>query len=121
INRPQLVTGAVDSVLRQSLRDIEVIVVIDGPDEATQRVLQTIDDPRLRILPLPENVGLGEARRAVTHAARGPWVALLDDDDTWLPQKLAIQLDAARRSRHRQPIVTCRVIACRQRGKVVRP
>src|SRR5208282_1398652 len=46
INRPQLVTGAVDSVLRQSLRDIEVIVVIDGPDEATQRVLQTIDDPR---------------------------------------------------------------------------
>ena len=41
INRPQLVTGAVNSALRQSLREIEVIVVIDGPDEATRQVLQT--------------------------------------------------------------------------------
>jgi len=121
INRPQLVTGAVASALRQSLREIEVIVVVDGPDEATRQVLQAIDDPRLRVLPLPENVGLGEARRAGTDAARGQWVALLDDDDAWLPRKLEIQLDTARHSRFRQPIVTCRVLACRQHGQVVRP
>ena len=121
INRPQLVAGAVDSALGQSLREIEVIVVIDGPDETTRRVLRAIDDPRLRVVPLAKNVGLGEARRAGTDAARGPWIALLDDDDTWLPRKLEIQLDAAQRSRYRLPIVTCRVVACRQSGQVVRP
>jgi glycosyltransferase involved in cell wall biosynthesis len=121
INRPQLVTGAVDSALRQTLREIEVIVVVDGPDDATRRVLRAIDDPRLCVLPLPENVGLGEARRAGTDAARGRWIALLDDDDAWLPRKLEIQLDTARRSRYRLPIITCRVIACRRHRQVVRP
>jgi len=121
INRPQLVTGAVESALCQTLREIEVIVVVDGPDDATRRVLQAIDDPRLRVLPLPENVGLGEARRTGTDAARCRWIALLDDDDSWLPRKLEIQLDTAQRSRYRLPIITCRVIACRQYGQVVRP
>jgi glycosyltransferase involved in cell wall biosynthesis len=113
--------GAVRSALRQSLRDIEVIAVVDGPDDETLRALRTIDDPRLRILPLPENVGLGGARHAGVEDARGRWVALLDDDDEWLPPKLAIQLDTARHSRHRSPIITCRVIARTQHGDAVRP
>jgi glycosyltransferase involved in cell wall biosynthesis len=121
INRPRLVTGAVDSALRQSLHRIEVVVVVDGPDEETRRALRLIDDPRLRILALPENVGLGGARHAGIDAARGRWIALLDDDDEWLPQKLEIQFDTALRSRHRLPIITCRVIARRQYGDVVRP
>jgi glycosyltransferase involved in cell wall biosynthesis len=113
--------GAVSSALRQSLREIEVIVVVDGPDEESRRALRAIDDPRLRVLPLRENVGLGGARHAGVDAARGRWVALLDDDDEWLPQKLQIQLDTARRSRYRLPIITCRVIARTQHGDVVRP
>ncbi len=121
INRPQLVTVAVDSALRQSLREIEVIVVVDGPDQATLGALRSIQDTRLRILPLRENVGLGGARHAGVAAARGQWIALLDDDDEWLPGKLEIQLDTARRSRHRSPIVTCRVIARTQHGDAVRP
>lgn len=121
INRPRFVTGAVGSALGQSLREIEVIVVVDGPDEESLRALRAIDDPRLRVLPLRENAGLGGARNAGVDAARGRWVALLDDDDEWLPQKLEIQFDTARRSRYRLPIVTCRVIARRQHGDAVRP
>jgi glycosyltransferase involved in cell wall biosynthesis len=121
INRPQLVPGAVGSALRQTLHEIEVIVVVDGPDAETLRVLRSIADPRLRIIPLRQNVGLGAARHAGVSAARSEWVALLDDDDEWLPQKLEVQLDTARRSRHRLPIVTCRVIARRHDGDVVRP
>jgi len=121
IDRPRLVAGAVHSALRQSVRDIEVIVVVDGPDEVTLRGLRTIDDPRLRILPLPENVGLGAARHAGIDGARGRWVALLDDDDEWLPPKLEMQLDTAQHSRHRSPIVTCRVIARTEHGDAVRP
>jgi glycosyltransferase involved in cell wall biosynthesis len=121
INRPLLVTRAVDSAFRQSLRDIEVIVVIDGPDEETLRALRAIDDPRLRILPGSENVGPGRARHAGIDDARSRWIALLDDDDEWMAQKLEIQLAAAQRSRHRFPIVTCRVIVRKQNGDVIRP
>jgi glycosyltransferase involved in cell wall biosynthesis len=121
INRPQLVTAAVVSALRQSLREIEVIVVVDGPDQETVRVLQSIDDARLRILPLRENLGLGGARHAGIDAARGRWIALLDDDDEWLPQKLEIQLDTAKRSRYRIPIIACRVIARTAHGDADRP
>lgn len=121
INRPHLVTGAVNSALLQSLREIEVIVVVDGPDEETLRALRQITDPRLTVLPLAANVGLGEARHAGVDAARARWIALLDDDDAWLPQKLELQLATAQRSRYRLPIVTCRVVARRQYGEVVRP
>ena len=121
INRPQFVTEAVGSALRQSLREIEVIAVVDGPDEETLRTLRRIDDPRLRVLPLRESVGLGGARHAGVDDARARWVALLDDDDEWLPRKLEIQLDTARRSRHRLPIVTCRFIARTEHGDVVWP
>lgn len=120
-HRPLLVTAAVGSALRQSLREIEVIVVVDGPDGETVVALRAIDDPRLRILPLRENVGVGAARHAGVDAARGRWVALLDDDDEWLPQKLEIQFDTARRSAHRLPIITCRVIARTQHGDAIRP
>jgi glycosyltransferase involved in cell wall biosynthesis len=121
VNRPQLVARAVNSALRQSLHAIEIIVVVDGPDDATFRALRTIDDPRLRVLPLRENGGPGAARHAAADGARGRWVALLDDDDEWLPQKLERQLDTALRSPHRWPIITCRVIARSERGDVVRP
>jgi glycosyltransferase involved in cell wall biosynthesis len=121
IDRHRLVTAAVESALRQSLREIEVIVVVDGPDPETVSVLQSIDDARLRILPLPENLGLAGARHAGIDLARGRWIALLDDDDEWLPQKLAIQIDTAEHSRYRHPIVACRVIARTAHGDAIRP
>lgn len=121
INRPRLVTRAVHSALRQSLHEIEVVVVVDGPDEETLRALRPIDDPRLRVLALRENVGLGGARNAGIDEALGQWVALLDDDDEWLPQKLEIQFDAARRSRYRLPIIACRFNARTEYGDLVLP
>lgn len=94
-NRPELVCRAVRSVLSQTVREIECIVVIDGPDEATLHALEESDDPRLRVLALPENVGGCEARNLGARSARGEWVALLDDDDEWLPLRLEKQLAAA--------------------------
>jgi glycosyltransferase involved in cell wall biosynthesis len=94
-NRPDLVCRAVQSVLAQTVRDIECIVVIDGPDSPTELALREIDDPRLRVLALPESVGACEARNTGARAARAEWVALLDDDDEWLTYRLERQLAAA--------------------------
>jgi glycosyltransferase involved in cell wall biosynthesis len=94
-NRAELVCRAVHSVLLQTMRAIECIVVIDGPDAATLHALSEISDTRLRIIALDENVGGCEARNVGARAARGEWVGLLDDDDEWLPHKIETQLAAA--------------------------
>ena len=93
-NRPELVCRAVRSVLSQTLQDVECIVVIDGPDMETVHALSEIADSRLRVLELPENVGGCQARNIGARAARAEWVALLDDDDEWLPFRLERQLAA---------------------------
>ena len=57
--------------------------------------MRDIDDPRLRVIALAESVGACEARNTGARAARADWVALLDDDDEWLPHRLERQLAAA--------------------------
>jgi len=110
-NRPHLVAKAVHSALTQSLEEIEVIVVIDGPDDATLQVLNQIDDPRLKVSMLPRHLGLSDARNTGVREAQSQWIAFLDDDDEWLPQKLEIQLQTAQQSAYDYPIISCRIIA----------
>ena len=110
-NRPELVGRAVRSALKQTCQRIEVIVVIDGPDQRAVQTLAKINDPRLRVVGLEASVGAQEARNIGVRMARGPWVAFLDDDDEWLPTKLARQLDAVRAARWPHPLVSCGLIA----------
>ncbi len=119
--RPHLVGRAIGSALTQSLHSIEVIVVVDDPDEATFHVLRKIDDPRLRLKTLPRHVALPDARNAGVNEAQGQWIAFLDDDDEWFPQKLEIQLQTARQSTYRYPIIACRVVARSEVGDFVWP
>jgi glycosyltransferase involved in cell wall biosynthesis len=120
-NRPYLVARVAHSALTQSLNEIEVIVVIDGHDEATLQVLHQIDDPRLRVNTLPRHLGLSDARNAGVNEARSQWIAFLDDDDEWLPQKLEIQLQTAQQSVHHYPIISCRIVAHTEVGDFVWP
>ncbi len=92
--RAELVARAVRGVLAQTLHDIEVIVVIDGDDPATVAALDAIADPRLRHIAHTEKKGAGPARDTGADASTGQWVAFLDDDDEWLPEKLEKQLAA---------------------------
>jgi glycosyltransferase involved in cell wall biosynthesis len=121
LNRPHLVVRAVRSALAQTLDAIEVIIVVDGPDEVTIQVLRQIDDARVRVKPLPLHVGLGKARNAGVGEARSRWVAFLDDDDEWFPQKLEAQLHTAQQSAYRCPIVSCRMIVRTEIGDVIWP
>lgn len=120
-NRQELVCCAVRSALRQTYGNLEVIVVVDGPDPATVRALATLNEPRVRIVSLEESVGGSEARNIGVREARGEWIALLDDDDEWLPQKIEMQIAALYRSRHKWPISVCRVIRRRSGGDSILP
>src|SRR5262245_52536560 len=120
--RPDLVLRAVNSALAQTLRTIEVIVIIDGPDdEETSAALATIDDDRLRVITLPEKGGAPNARNIGVGQAQAPWTALLDDDDEWLPAKLATQLALARSAQAKLPIVASRLINKTPRATFVMP
>lgn len=116
-NRPHLVVRAVASALSQTYGVDKVIVVVDGPDDATVSALAALDDPRLRTIVLPTSSGSNNARnRGATYAA-SEWVAFLDDDDEWLPQKLEIQLASAQSA----DIVSCRFFSQASQGAMIWP
>jgi glycosyltransferase involved in cell wall biosynthesis len=94
-NRPEIVQVAIRSVLNQTNRDLDLLVVVDGPDPMTVNALQTITDPRMRVIVNQENVGLAEARNVGVRHSDAEWVAFLDDDDEWLPEKLEKQVAEA--------------------------
>jgi glycosyltransferase involved in cell wall biosynthesis len=119
--RPELVTRAVRSVLTQTVDDIEVLVVVDGPDEATAAALTALGDDRLRVVQLPESGGAPNARNTGVREAQAPWTALLDDDDEWLPGKLAAQLELAKSAKVTMPIVASRLINRTPRAEWVMP
>ncbi|TCB99012.1 glycosyltransferase family 2 protein [Micromonospora zingiberis] len=119
--RPALVTRAVRSALAQTVTDIQVVVVVDGPDENTGRALAAIGDPRLRVVELPAKGGAPNARNVGVREARAFWTALLDDDDEWLPNKLAVQLELARSASMPSPVVASRLINKTPRAEFVMP
>lgn len=91
-NHARFVTEAVDSVLSQTNCQIEVIVVDDGSTDNTREVLASYGS-RIRYI-YQDNKGLPGARNTGIRAALGEWVAVLDSDDYWHPQKTERQLAA---------------------------
>jgi len=91
-NRPQELLGAVKSVLDQTFQDIEIIVVDDTSPVPAAETLKDCHDPRLKITKHNVNKGVSEARNTGIKMAQGEWIAFLDDDDAWRPQKLERQL-----------------------------
>jgi glycosyltransferase involved in cell wall biosynthesis len=119
--RPDLVTRAVRSVLAQTVTDLEVVVVIDGPDEATAKALAAIGDLRIRVVELPHKAGAPNARNVGIAAATAPWTALLDDDDEWLPEKLQVQLAAAGAAEVPMPVIATRLFNRTPRAESIMP
>ena len=84
----------VASALAQSEPPLEVLIVDDASSDGTARALEELRQTfgkRVRVITLPRNAGASVARNAAWDAARGEFVALLDSDDAWHPEKLAIQ------------------------------
>ena len=96
--RPQLLKRALASVAAQTHADLEVVVVVDGPDAGTQALLAAWTERPLTVVVNDPPAGGGEARNVGVRAARGRWIAFLDDDDEWLPVKIERQLADLERS-----------------------
>ena len=90
-DRAAVLGRAVSSVLAQTWTDFELVVVDDGSTDATPAVLAGFSDSRLKGI-RRENKGVSAARNAGIAATSAPWIALLDSDDYWMPDKLSKQL-----------------------------
>jgi glycosyltransferase involved in cell wall biosynthesis len=118
--RPALLARAVQTVLGQTVRDIEVIVVVDGADAETELLLNAVADPRLRVQVHTTSLGSGAARNVGAGMARGTWIAFLDDDDEWLPTKLERQL-ALPMPASKRVVLSCLSAYITPHGSSVRP
>lgn len=87
-NKLAYIQRSVESVLAQSFKDFELIVIDDGSTDGSSEKLLDIKDERLHIL-RKENQGVGEARNTGMQHAEGQWIAFLDADDAWMPEHLS--------------------------------
>jgi glycosyltransferase involved in cell wall biosynthesis len=90
-NRCWILKEAIESVLSQKFTKFEIIVVDDGSNDATAALLSTYDDKITAIR--QENRGVSAARNEGIMIAKGKYIAFLDSDDVWLPEKLSCQVD----------------------------
>jgi glycosyltransferase involved in cell wall biosynthesis len=93
-NRAHCLGAAIDSVLNQSMDDLELIVVDDGSTDTTADVVAGVDR-RVRYIRQP-NRGVSAARNCGIRLARGRWISFIDSDDEWLPHKLHRQISELR-------------------------
>lgn len=90
-NRCLLLKSALQSIFAQTLREIEILLVDDGSNDGTNGFLETIKDPRFRVI-RTQRGGAAQARNAGANEAAGKYLAFCDSDDVWMPDKLERQL-----------------------------
>ncbi len=93
-NRADLISRAINSVRLQTYQNWEIVVVDDCSSEDIAGAIQNIDDDRITFIRHTSNQGGSAARNTGMKQAKGEYIAFLDSDDVWLPQKLELQLQA---------------------------
>lgn len=101
-NRSRVLGRAIDSVLRQTFSDVELIVVDDGSTDGTRELLARYENQLTSVT--QENRGVSAARNTGISRSRGKLTAFLDSDDEWLPDKLMRQVE--RYSRHTRDFIS---------------
>jgi glycosyltransferase involved in cell wall biosynthesis len=94
-DRSALLAQTLRTALWQRGADLEIIVVDDGSSDESPRMVAGVRDARIRLIRHDTSHGVSAARNRGIAEARGEWIAFLDDDDLWAPDKLRLQLEAA--------------------------
>lgn len=93
-NAEKTIRQAIESVLAQTYTDFELLVINDCSKDQTQAIVEEYSqrDRRVKLIVNPHNMGVSQTRLNGLNAALGDWIAVLDSDDAWLPEKLEKQM-----------------------------
>jgi glycosyltransferase involved in cell wall biosynthesis len=91
-NREKLILKAIDSVLNQTYQDFEILVIDDASTDNTEQVIKGLGKENIQYFRMEKNGGQCIARNFGISKAKGKYVAFLDSDDEWLPEKLRLQV-----------------------------
>lgn len=99
-NAEKTIEQAINSVLSQTYTNFELLVVNDCSADRTAELVKSIaaEDSRVRLVSNVKNSGVSYTRRHGLEEAKGSWIAILDSDDAWAPEKLEKQIDLQRRT-----------------------
>jgi glycosyltransferase involved in cell wall biosynthesis len=90
-NAAEFIAPAIQSILDQTLTDIELLIVDDASTDTTRDIIRSFKDSRIRVFYHEKNRGSGAARNTALREAKGEYIALMDADDVSLPTRLAAQ------------------------------
>ena len=91
-NSSRFIEECVDSALSQTYDNWELIIVDDCSADNSVQIIKKYNDKRIQLIELDGNVGAAEARNVAIRQAKGKYIAFLDSDDLWEPQKLEKQI-----------------------------
>ena len=91
-NTAKFISKTIESVLEQTYKNWELLIVDDCSTDNTDEIVSKYDDDRIIYLKNKKNSGAAVSRNKALKNAKGKWIAFLDSDDLWLPEKLERQL-----------------------------
>jgi glycosyltransferase involved in cell wall biosynthesis len=106
-NRSHTIQRAVNSVLKQSFKKIELVIIDDGSTDDTLKVLETFDDPRIILVRHEMNKGVTAAKNSGLNNIRGQWFTNLDSDDEMAPDAIEKMINIPLSLDHTVSAVTC--------------
>src|SRR5262249_55117741 len=90
-NRAEFLRSAITSVLKQTFQDFEIVIIDDASKDHTREVIANFNDTRIKVIYNQVNKGDAGARNIGVMNSNCEYIAFLDDDDEWLPEKLKMQ------------------------------
>jgi glycosyltransferase involved in cell wall biosynthesis len=92
-NSPTFLSDAINSILSQTFEDFEFLIIDDGSNDQTSKILGVQNDKRIRIITNHHNIGLTHSLNKLLKLAQGEYIARMDADDISLPRRLEYQVD----------------------------
>lgn len=100
-NTERYIGASIQSVLNQTYKEWELIIVDDCSTDRTDEIVASFSDPRIRYLKNEKNSGAAVSRNRALREAKGRWIAFLDSDDLWFPDKLERQIHFMEENGHK--------------------
>jgi len=92
-NSAKYIADSISSVMNQTYRNFELIIIDDLSSDNSIEIINSFDDARIKLIQLAENGGAGVSRNKGIETAKGRFIAFLDSDDLWRPNKLEVQIN----------------------------